>query len=70
MWNKYNFGNFTVRLACDLEEIKAAQRLRYDIFIDEMGANSDLVDHNARLEIDKFDEYCDHLHMAIWVGIP
>ena len=26
-----------------------------------MGANSDFVDHNARLEIDKFDDYCDHL---------
>ena len=61
MLDKYNFDNFTVRLACDLEEIKAAQRLRYDVFIDEMGANSDFVDHNARLEIDKVDDYCDHL---------
>ena len=44
-----------------MNEVKAAQRLRYDVFIEEMGATSDLVDHNARLEIDKFDEYFDHL---------
>ena len=61
MWDKYSFDNFTVRLARNLNEIKAAQRLRYDVFIEEMGATSDLVDHNARLEIDKFDEYFDHL---------
>tara|TARA_Y100001954_G_scaffold232382_1_gene283562 strand:- start:2118 stop:2954 length:837 start_codon:yes stop_codon:yes gene_type:complete len=61
MWDKYNFDNFTLRLARDLSEVEAAQRLRYDVFIDEMGANSDFADHDARLEIDKFDEYCDHL---------
>ncbi len=61
MWDKYSFDNFTVRLARNLNEIKAAQRLRYDVFIEEMGATSELVDHNARLEIDKFDEYFDHL---------
>ena len=61
MWDKYSFDNFTVRLARNLNEIKAAQRLRYDVFIEEMGATSDLVDHNARLESDKFDEYFDHL---------
>ena len=61
MWDKYSFDNFTVRLARNFNEIKAAQRLRYDVFIEEMGATSDLVDHNARLEIDEFDEYFDHL---------
>tara|TARA_B100000902_G_scaffold365799_1_gene387042 strand:- start:1072 stop:1860 length:789 start_codon:yes stop_codon:yes gene_type:complete len=61
MWDKCNFDNFNVRLARDLYEIEAAQRLRYEVFIDEMGANSDCADHDARLEIDKFDDYCDHL---------
>ena len=69
MWDKYSFENFTVRLARNLNEIKAAQRLRYEVFIEEMGATSDLVDHNARLEIDKFDEYFDHLILLSLIGI-
>ena len=36
MWDKYSFDNFTVRLARNLNEIKAAQRLRYDVFIEEL----------------------------------
>lgn len=50
-----------MRLARDPYEVKAAQHLRYEVFINEMGATSDLVDHESRLEIDKFDEYFDHL---------
>ena len=49
-----------MRLARDPYEVKAAQHLRYEVFITEMGATSDLVDHESRLEIDKFDEYFDH----------
>ena len=50
-----------MRLARDSSEVKAAQHLRYEVFINEMGATSNLVDHESRLEIDKFDEYFDHL---------
>ncbi len=52
---------FTVRLAKDEAEIAAAQRLRYDVFVDELGGGGDLVDHAARLERDRFDPFFDHL---------
>ncbi len=40
-------------------EIKEAQRLRYKVFAEEMGAN--LPQNSDRLDIDEFDAYCDHL---------
>ena len=40
-------------------EIKEAQRLRYKVFAEEMGAN---LPKNAQgLDVDEFDSYCDHL---------
>ena len=39
----------------------AAQRLRYRVFVEELGARGGLVDHENRLERDEFDEYFDHL---------
>ncbi|MEC3860483.1 GNAT family N-acyltransferase [Mesobacterium sp. TK19101] len=52
---------FTVRLARDAEDLIAAQRLRYDVFVGEMGSQGALVDHDARLEQDRFDPYFDHM---------
>jgi putative hemolysin len=52
---------FTVRLARDEADLRAAQRLRYDVFVSELGADGPMVDHDARLEIDRFDPYFDHL---------
>jgi putative hemolysin len=40
-------------------EIKEAQRLRYKVFAEEMGAK--LPQNPDRLDIDEFDSYCDHL---------
>ncbi|CAM3781807.1 GNAT family N-acetyltransferase [Polynucleobacter brandtiae] len=40
-------------------EVKEAQRLRYKIFAEEMGAN--LPHHVEGLDVDDFDAYCDHL---------
>lgn len=51
----------TVRLADTENDIHAAQKLRYRVFIEEMGGSGDLVDHTARLEIDRFDSVFDHL---------
>jgi putative hemolysin len=42
-----------------LDEIKEAQRLRYKIFAEEMGAH--LAPNEDGLDIDEFDDYCDHL---------
>ncbi|MCK0138689.1 GNAT family N-acyltransferase [Aliiroseovarius sp. F47248L] len=53
--------DFVLRLAQDEADLIAAQRLRYDVFIDELGGTGDLIDHDARLERDAFDPYFDHL---------
>lgn len=49
------------RLAATPEELEAAQRLRYRVFIEELGGDGALVDHEARLERDEFDPFVDHL---------
>jgi putative hemolysin len=52
---------FVVRLARDGRDLRAAQRLRYRVFIEELGGSGSMVDHQARLEIDAFDAVFDHL---------
>jgi len=52
---------FELRLAQTDADLQAAQRLRYEVFIEELGGDGPLVDHEARLECDAFDEYFDHL---------
>lgn len=47
-----------ISLARNPEEIAEAQRLRYKVFADEMGAQLSGTDG---LDIDGFDAYCDHL---------
>lgn len=53
--------DFALRLARDEADLIAAQRLRYDVFVAELGGTGKLVDHDARLERDAFDPYFDHL---------
>jgi putative hemolysin len=52
---------YIARLAQSLDEIEAAQRLRYDVFVQELGGDGPLVDHTAGLEKDRFDPFFDHL---------
>ncbi|QPH55012.1 GNAT family N-acetyltransferase [Pontivivens ytuae] len=52
---------FEVRLASDDAEVRAAQRLRYEVFVEEMGAKASPEDHAERLERDAFDPHFDHL---------
>lgn len=52
---------FSLRLATTKDDLLAAQRLRYDVFVTELGGDGDLVDHTAKLETDRFDPYFDHL---------
>lgn len=52
---------FTVRLAESEADLRAAQRLRYDVFVDELGGGGAMVDHENRLERDRFDPFFDHL---------
>lgn len=52
---------FETRLAKSDEDIRAAQRLRYEVFVTELGGDGPLVDHKERLERDEFDPFYDHL---------
>jgi putative hemolysin len=52
---------YAVRLAATEEDLTAAQRLRYEVFVAELGGDGPLVDHVARLERDAFDPFFDHL---------
>lgn len=51
----------TLRLATSDEDLRAAQRLRYAVFVAELGADGPLVDHAEGLEKDAFDPLFDHL---------
>jgi putative hemolysin len=50
-----------VRLATGKAEIEAAQRLRYRVFYDEMGAQPTAAMAAEGRDFDEFDDYCDHL---------
>jgi putative hemolysin len=52
-------GGIVVSWASHLDEVRQAQRLRFDVFAGEMGARleSPLAGH----DIDLFDDYCEHL---------
>lgn len=52
---------YTVRLASTPEDLTAAQHLRYQVFVEELGGDGPLVDHANRLERDAFDPLFDHL---------
>ena len=52
---------FDIRLATDETDLLAAQRLRYRVFVEELGGDGAMVDHQARLERDEFDPVVDHL---------
>lgn len=50
--------HLSVRLASSASDVIAAQRLRYKVFCEEMGA--DLHRHDGR-DVDQFDAVCEHL---------
>jgi L-ornithine Nalpha-acyltransferase len=50
-----------LRLAASEADLLAAQRLRYRVFVEEMGGDGPLVDHAHRFERDRFDACFDHL---------
>ncbi len=58
---RQDLADFHVKLASSEEELRAAQALRYRVFVEELGGDGPLVDHDARLERDRFDPYYDHL---------
>ena len=52
---------FRTRLARTEDDLRRIQRLRYDVFVKELGADGPMVDHVQRLETDRFDPVVDHL---------
>src|SRR5690606_9910891 len=54
-------GDIELRLAESADEVAAAQRLRYQVFYEEMAAQPTAEMAAARRDADMFDPYCDHL---------
>ncbi len=52
---------YILRLAETERDLRAAQRLRYGVFVQELGGSGPLVDHANRLEKDEFDPFFEHL---------
>ena len=50
-----------IRLAVDEADKLGAQRLRYRVFVEELGGSGTMVDHQHCLERDRFDDFADHL---------
>ncbi|MCZ7563896.1 MAG: GNAT family N-acetyltransferase [Burkholderiales bacterium] len=50
---------FAVELARTAADVRAAQRLRYAVFAEEMGARLDAPE--AGIDADRFDPHCEHL---------
>lgn len=54
-------GSLEVRLAITPKEIRRAQRLRYEVFYEEMDAQPNPAVRLARRDFDAYDALCDHL---------
>jgi putative hemolysin len=54
-------GNLEVRLARSRGDLRRAQKLRYEVFYEEMNAVADASAMAKRRDEDSFDEICDHL---------
>ncbi len=58
---QFDVTQFEVKLAETDDEIAGAQRLRYRVFVEEMGASASPEDRALRRERDAFDVSFDHL---------
>jgi L-ornithine Nalpha-acyltransferase len=62
VWMKQDVRNgLLARLARNAEEVNAAQRLRYQVFFEELGARASNANREERLDQDDFDNICDHV---------
>ncbi|MEP3918875.1 GNAT family N-acyltransferase [Ascidiaceihabitans sp.] len=52
---------FRTAFAKTPNDLRLAQRLRYDVFVAELGGTGPMVDHDNKLEKDGFDPVSDHL---------
>lgn len=56
-----NPSRYRIKLAESAEEVAAAQRLRYRVFVEELGARPSDEERARRREWDAFDTFFDHL---------
>lgn len=56
-----NIAGLELRLARTEPDLRGAERLRYKVFVEELRGDGAEVDHDQRLERDRFDPYFDHL---------
>jgi L-ornithine Nalpha-acyltransferase len=54
-------NGLVLRMAEGPDELRAAQRLRYQVFYEECGATPSEMMSAARRDEDDFDKFCDHL---------
>jgi putative hemolysin len=54
-------GSLEVRLASSSGDIHRAQRLRYQVFYEEMAAKPSVMHRVLRRDFDRYDAICDHL---------
>ena len=54
-------AQYCLRLANGPRDLLAAQHLRYQVFVRELGAEVPKADHDAELERDRYDPLVDHL---------
>jgi putative hemolysin len=52
-------ARYTLLLTTEPEHVRDAQRLRHQVFVDELGARLDSPEPG--LDVDRFDAFCDHL---------
>ena len=52
---------YEVEVANSDEDLSKVQRLRYDVFVTELGGDGPAVDHVRRLERDQYDVHATHL---------
>ncbi|MEM1364824.1 MAG: GNAT family N-acyltransferase [Pseudomonadota bacterium] len=62
-------GSMHVRLAANAEEVRAAQRLRHNVFYQELNAIPDAQTLASGVDADRFDDMCDHL-VVVDEGAP
>jgi L-ornithine Nalpha-acyltransferase len=54
-------GTLVTRLAAGPSEVRAAQRVRHNVFVGEFGARMTPASASTGYDVDSFDAYCDHL---------
>ncbi len=62
-------GSLEIRLASKAKHVRSAQKLRYNVFYDEMAASPNPVTYLSKRDIDLYDAICDHL-MVVDLSLP